>query len=243
MVQTLQATSAEPHRERAFRWFAGIAALTAALLAFANLGLMYWAVGGRLDVVSDPLRLLGVGSTGANLWRWSMIADLFGYYLLLAPIILLLRSRRAGRTDDWSELYSMSLLAYCLIGAIGAAVLASSTPVLIERYAFGTPAGRAVLETVASTQADEIYRGLWNLLEVFVAAFGWIALGLDWRRSHPILAGLSLLAGTGALIDFGGSLFEVEALSLGGLGLYLVGAPLWAAWAGSAALRGSLSAA
>ncbi len=43
------------------------------------------------EAVTNPLAVLASGVRGAALWRWSMVLDMLGYYLLIVPLILFLR--------------------------------------------------------------------------------------------------------------------------------------------------------
>jgi hypothetical protein len=53
------------------------------------------------------------------------------------------------RTGPWSDLFSFSLLAYCLAGPIGAAMLEMAVPPLMNAYAgASSPAAKQILEAV-----------------------------------------------------------------------------------------------
>ncbi len=78
--------------DRSFQRMAAIAAIVSLPLAAGNLIAMLATVHFNLDGMTDPLVLLHAGKAAAPLWRWSMILDIFGYYLPIVPLILLLRS-------------------------------------------------------------------------------------------------------------------------------------------------------
>src|ERR1700682_2607994 len=42
----------------------------------------------RPGALSDPGSLISIGRDGASLFRWGMMLDVFGYYVLLAPLAL-----------------------------------------------------------------------------------------------------------------------------------------------------------
>jgi len=225
------------HDEVTFRRAAALAAIASAPLAAGNLLAMLWAARLNLDALSDPSVLLRIGEAGAGLWRWSMVLDLFGYYLLIVPLLLFLRTWLRPRSPNWIDLFVLCLLAYCLIGAIGAAMLATATPPLIEAYPAAAPPTRAILEAVAGALSDSVYRGLWNLLEECLAGIGWLGLGLVLISGRRRLGMATVLLGAACLVDSLGSILRSEAISMAGLAPYLVLAPLWAAWMGVVLLR------
>ena len=63
-----------------------------------------------------------------------MVLDIFGYYLPIVPLVLLVRSSLLDRSPNWVDLFALCLLAYCFIGAIGGAELATALPTLIREY-------------------------------------------------------------------------------------------------------------
>ena len=75
--------------DRSFPRMAAIAAMASLPLAAGNLIAMLATVHFNLNGMTDPLVLLHAGKAAAPLWRWSMVLDIFGYYLLIVPLILL----------------------------------------------------------------------------------------------------------------------------------------------------------
>jgi hypothetical protein len=227
--------------DRSFQLMAGIAAVVSLPLAAGNLIAMLATVHFNLNGMTDPLVLLHAGSSAAPLWRWSMVLDIFGYYLPIVPLILLLRRSLHDRSPNWVDLFALSLLAYCFIGAIGGAQLATALPTVIREYATAAPSHRMGLETVFTGYTDGIYRGLWNLLEEFLAGVGWLGIGLILRSDRPRLGTLTILLGAACLIDSFGTAINVDLVSSIGLTIYLVLAPVWACWIGLGLLRGTES--
>jgi hypothetical protein len=220
-----------------FRRAAAAAAILSLPLAAGNLITTLHAVDCNLDAFSNPLILLHAGAAGADWWRWSMILDLFGYYLLIVPLILFLRRWLRPRHPDRIDLFSLCLLAYSLIGAIGATMLATVTPPIIASYAGATPSQRAILEALSNSWSDAVYRGLWNLLEEFLAGVGWLGLGLCLRGRLRGPGWASILLGAACLTDSIASALRLDTLAMAGLAVYLVLAPVWACWTGVSLLR------
>jgi len=223
-------------RDRSFTRLAAIAAIVSAPLAAGNLAAMLAAVHFDLSGITNPLVLLHAGQAAASLWRWSMVLDIFGYYLLIVPLVLLLRTSLRYRSRSWADLFSFSLLAYCLIGAAGGAMLATALPSLIRDYA-AVPAHRVALQTVFAGYTDGLYRGLWNLLEEFLAGVGWIGVGAALHQRYRWLGLMSIILGAACLVDSAGTALNIDAMASAGLTAYLVLAPVWACWLGARLLR------
>jgi hypothetical protein len=223
---------------RSFARLAAIAAIGSLPLAVGNLLAMLATVRFDLSGMTNPLVLLHAGAAAAPLWRWSMILDIFGYYLPIVPLILVLRSSLRHHGPDWIDFFALCLLAYCFIGAIGGAMLATALPTLIREYA-GTTNGfhQASLQTVFTGYTDAIYRGLWNLLEEFLAGVGWIGFGLVLRTERRRLGLTTIILGLSCLVDSLGTALNSDVIASAGLTVYLVLAPVWACWIGVGLLR------
>ena len=224
--------------DRSFSRMAAIAAIASLPLAVGNLLAMLATVHFNLNGMSDPLVLLHAGWAASSLWRWSMILDIFGYYLPIVPLVLLLRSSHRRQSPNWIDLFALCLLAYCLLGAIGGAMLATALPTLIREYASASSASHQVsLQTVFTGYTDGIYRGLWNLLEEFLAGVGWIGFGLVLRTERRRLGLVTIVLGVACLVDSSGTALNTDVIASTGLTVYLVLAPVWACWMGISLLR------
>jgi hypothetical protein len=224
--------------DRSFARMAAVAAIASLPLAAGNLLAMLATVHFNLSGMTNPLVLLHAGTAAAPLWRWSMILDIVGYYLPIVPLILLLRGSLRQHSPNWIDLFALCLLAYCLIGAIGGALLATALPTLIREYAQATNGSHQVsLQTVFTGYTDGVYRGLWNLLEEFLAGVGWIGFGLVLRTERRSLGPITIMLGLFCLVDSLGTALNSEVIASTGLTVYLVLAPVWACSMGIDLLR------
>jgi hypothetical protein len=223
--------------ERSFRRFAGIAALVSIVPAFASLLVALPAVDWNFDTLADMMLFLKSGERGAALGRWAMVFDLFGYYLMIAPAVIYVGRGLRARSPLWARLFTSSLLAYVLVGAIGAAVLAAALPALMIAHVHAAPAERATIEIVYRAVTDAVYGGLWNLLEEILAGVGWLGFGWMERTRRPWLGHLTIVLGLACLIDGLANAVGAKAIADAGLYAYLVLAPVWAAWVGVNLLR------
>ncbi|HET9921263.1 MAG TPA: hypothetical protein VFQ30_15565 [Ktedonobacteraceae bacterium] len=220
-----------------FQRLAAITSLLATLLALGSIGLLAMVLGINTDPLSNPTFLLETGANGASLFRWGMILDMFGYYLLLAPLAFLLWSRFKPKDMNLTNLSTFCGLAYILIGAIGAATLASISLPLIESYGHASNQQRQIFEVVFSGFLNIVYVGLWNLLESSLSAIWWLGIGLFLRREQPALGLFTTALGIFALLDALGRILNVQIIYTVGLAGVLLLIPIWTLWFGIDLLR------
>jgi hypothetical protein len=225
--------------DRSFSRVAAIAAVVSLPLAAGNLIAMLATVHFNLNGMTNPLVLLHAGTSAAPLWRWSMVLDILGYYLLVVPVILLLHSSLRSRSPQWIDLFALCLLAYCLIGAVGGSMLATALPTLIREFAVAPAGSHSSLQAVFTEYTDGVYRGMWNLLEEFLAGIGWIGFGMILRVDRRRLGLVTIVLGVACVVDSCGTVLNIDAISSIGLGVYLILAPIWASWMGIGVLRAS----
>jgi hypothetical protein len=228
-------TDAVRAADASFRRFAGIVALLSAPLAVASLFAALPAVDYDFDTVTDLMLFLRTGAKGAAAGRWSMLLDMLGYYLLIAPAVICVGQSQVRRAPLWAGFFTRCVLTYVVVGAVGAAVLAAALPALMRAY----PASdnRLMIETVYRSITDAIYGGVWNIFEELVAGVGWLGLGWLLHPRRPRLGKLTILLGLACLVDGVGNIFGLHALADPGLYVYLLLGPAWAVWLGIDLLR------
>lgn len=233
-------TAAEaPCGERSFARMAGVLAIVSLPLAVGNVLAMLATVHFDVSGMTKPLVLLHAGAAAGGLWRASMVLDIAGYYLAIVPLVLLLRSWLRPLAPAWVDLWSWCLLAYCLVGAIGGAELATALPTLMRDYALDA-SRRAPLQAVFTGYTDGVYRGMWNLLEEFLAGVGWMGIGIVLATRHRFLGVLTIVLGAVSVLDSVGTGLNTDVVASTGLSAYLVLAPVWAAVLGLGILRGDI---
>jgi hypothetical protein len=219
-----------------FQRFAAWAAMFSAPLAYASVIVLLIAVDYNFDAFSDLRILLVTGAVGSGFLRWSMWLDMFGYYLLITPLTLVLWRWLKPRDPDRVGLYTLCILAYILIGAIGAAILAAAVPPLIISYA-EDPGHGPIIEVVYFALMNSVYGGLWNVLEEFIAGIGWIGIGSFLRQEHNVIGIITMILGTSCIADSIGVILGLESIASIALNIYLFLAPLWALILGIELLR------
>ncbi len=220
-----------------FQRLAAVTSILATLLALGSIGFQAVVLGINTDPFSNPTSLLGTGANGATLFRWGLILDIFGYYLLLAPLALLVWSRLQSKGRNLITLFTFCGLAYMFIGAIGATTLAAISPPLIEGYGQASAQQRQVYEVVFSGFLNVVYVGLWNLLESSLGGIWWVGIGLLLRREQPALGLFTTALGIFALLDALGRILDIQIIYTVGLAGVLLLIPIWSLWFGIDLLR------
>jgi hypothetical protein len=218
-----------------FQRLTALSVLVAVPLAIASAVLLL-AAGFDLQAVNNPVLMLTIGSSRASLLRWGMILDVFGYYLLLAPLTLYLWSWLKPHSYNLITLYTLCGLAYSLIGAMGAIVLSAVLPPLVNDYAQASPQLRETLQIVFSSFMSAVYLGLWNPLEALMFGIWMMGMGPFVQRERPALGIIMRVLGFFALMDAFGRFVNVDAIFLVGVaGMLLF--PIWLPWIGIDLMR------
>jgi hypothetical protein len=219
--------------KRQFERVAGWTAVAAGLCAVGTSVLLAMVPGADSG---DLGALLYGGSTG--LLRWSMLLDLLGFYLLPAPLALLLWARYRSDELGMAELATLSGIAYMLIGAIGATVLAAVAPGLSAAYASADAPQQASIALVSSALVDGVVGGIWNILEMPLAGIWWLWLGLALWPERRVLGATTLTLGACSFIDGVLTALGLDTIATPFLSAYLFLMPVWALWWGILLLRG-----
>lgn len=184
----------------------------------------------NFDAFANPSLIFNTLS-GARVaqFRWAMITDLWGYYLLFVPAVLLITEHVA---TPWRKMLTVAGVAYALIGAAGAAVLAATGTYFLREFL-----GVGALPQLAARDNfllvyHVVNNGLWNLLEM--GLLGVFLLGVapvirQWSRKLSVL---TILLGLASILDAVGHTLEIVTLSSIGLNTYLALEPVWAIWLG-----------
>ena len=208
-----------------------IISVLAGTIALTSIYLIAAGTGFNMAVFENPSELLGMTTAHAGLLKASMIADMFGYYLLLLPALIYFQRYLESRTA-WSYLISWCGSAYILVGAIGAAILSVTWPVNIVEYPIATLAEQEIIKRNFELLNQLVYGGLWNTLEVVLAAAWWLGIGIAVKKDRPAFGILSIVLAISSLIDGVGNMLGLPAIAAIGLNLYLVLGIAWPVWFG-----------
>ena len=220
-----------------FQQLAGAACLLAGACYVACGAAVAAAVNFNLSMAAFSGTMIAIGPRGGELLRWGMLLDGLGSYLLLAPLALYLWDWLKPERTSLANLYSLCGLAYMLVGAIGAFVLAAALPPLINAYGPASAAQRETLQAVFNTVFTAVYRGLWNPLEVILLGVWLLGVGPWIARTRPALGRFTQLVGLAALLDAAGAVLGLEPVFTLGVSVLLALLPVWIIWWGVDLLR------
>lgn len=215
----------------------GIITLAAALGAIGCLVTMMMAVDFDAAVVENPLLALH-RHVSIPLLKASMLLDLFAYYLLLLPLVFLLRQWAGDHLA--ARVGSFCGTAYVVVGAIGAAVLATAWPAVLLAHQVAAPTAKEALAADFTLLYQIVNDGLWNLLEMLFAAawWGWAgwAFWQKGRRKTSCFSALLALACAGDAVSVMAGTPALQQLSLNAYLLLSIG---WTAVLGMQIMRGA----
>ncbi len=217
--------------DRSFDRVAVITAYLSVPVAFASMVIGLAATQFDLAVIDDPALVLRVGAAAAPSAYWSMICDLFGYYLLLLPCAFALGRRLREGAPAWAQFATACGAGYVVIGASGAAVLAAVWPPLIRAYAAAPASDNEHIRLLFETLTAAVDRGLWNSLELTLAGAWWFVVG-RLLPGRSVFKFVSLAVGLASWVDIAGTIGQVPAAASTGLSIYLILAPVWAGLCG-----------
>ncbi|MES2645520.1 MAG: hypothetical protein V4717_01500 [Bacteroidota bacterium] len=215
-----------------------ILSILAGVLALTSIYLIAAGAGYNMAVFENPSELLGMTTADAGLLKASMIADMFGYYLLLLPALVYFQRYLKTRTS-WSYVISWCGSAYILIGAIGAAILSVTWPAYVVEYPIATVLEQEIIKRNFELLNQLVYGGLWNTLEVVLAAAWWLGIGIAVRKDLPVFGILSIVLAFASIIDGVGNMLGLPNVAALGLNIYLVLGIAWPVWFGASLLYNS----
>ena len=192
------------------------------------------------EAVSEAATFIALGTDAVAPVRWGLWLSMFGSYLLLVPVALLLL--RWLRQDDpvVADLATVAAGFYILLGAAGASVLASTLPDLIQRYAEADAADAAMRAgllndfDLARRIAED---GLQGVVQNVAGAAWFLGMGSLLRRHRPALGAAAIAVGAFLVVNAAGIMVDVEALRFIGLTGNVLLAPAWAIGMGASLLR------
>ena len=192
------------------------------------------------EAVSESATFIALGTDAVAPVRWGLWLSMFGSYLLLVPVALLLL--RWLRQDDpvVADLATVAAGFYILLGAAGASVLASTLPDLIQRYADADTADVAMRAgllndfDLARRIAED---GLQGVVQNVAGAAWFLGMGSLLRRHRPALGAAAMAVGAFLVVNAVGIMVDVEALRTIGLTGNVLLAPAWAIGMGISLLR------
>lgn len=214
-------------RNHSFQRWTGILAIIAGILALLSLVVGLAGVQYDFEIFSDPSSLIAAGADVAQNIQWSFWLNMLGNYLLLIPLALFFYQWLSSENPAYIQLFTASGLIYLLLGAAGAAILASAWPFLMKTYAAAAPATQAGLVVDFQLVSAIAEGGLQGVIQNLAGAIWFLGVGMILRAKQSGLSIFTMGLGLFLLLNMLGNMFNIEALSLLGLTANILLGPLW----------------
>jgi hypothetical protein len=165
-------------------------AVLAVVLEVGSLVFYSAAAGFSTSLTVPPTVLLSSHPNAGPLIEWGSIIDMFGY-LCIAPVVLYLRERHAGAR--LINLYAVAGICLVVIGSIGAVVMATAAPYLIDQYHVASSGGKQSIDLVFTALYRAVVVGMWQTLETIPGAVWLIGTAIairgkaSWAVYFPLL--------------------------------------------------------
>lgn len=203
-----------------YRALVGFVCILSAVLSIACLGVGAIAVDYDLEAFSNP-QLVLYYATHYRAAYWFNILDMFGYYLLVLPLIMYCHQQYKFRTP-WLGTFTVCGVAYVLVGAIGAAALAVTWELLLQLHLTAEGTAKETIEIVFVAITSIVTKGFWNILETLFATVWFAGAGRFLYSENKFLGTLGMITGAGTLLDGAGNITGVNSLAEIGLNIYLL---------------------
>jgi hypothetical protein len=221
----------------AHRRATAVVTIAAGVTSLASLVVGLSGAGFDVEAVSESATFIALGTDAVAPVRWGLWLSMFGSYLLLVPVALLLLRRLRQDDPVVADLATVAAGFYILLGAAGASVLASTLPDLIQRYAGAGAAVRAGLLSDFDLARRIAEDGLQGVVQNVAGAAWFLGVGSLLGRHRPVLGAAAVAVGAFLVVNAAGIMVDVEALRFIGLTGTVLLAPAWAIGMGAWLLR------
>lgn len=219
-----------------FRNTVGWITILSGIVAFISYFLVAASVNFNFDFFSNPIIIFSIPDVHIGMLRWSMIADIFGYYLLLLPALFFIHEWLLGKTA-WRNLITFCGTSYILAGAVGASILAVTWTSFLTKFPISSAEQQETIKLLFDSFSQMVYGGLWNLFDTIVGGVWWIGIGIFIKREKLFLGWFTISVGVLSLLDGFGNILEINAIAETALNLFLILAPTWAIFLGISILN------
>ncbi|HUR78885.1 MAG TPA: hypothetical protein VMZ22_13130 [Acidimicrobiales bacterium] len=212
---------------RGRRAFAAVGFAAAAIqLASGVMGDLARSDHGHL--VADSALIVRLGTDHVALFRWSSLLDLFGFYLLMVPLAVYLRSRFRATHPMTADVGLVAAVIFGGVGATGAAIWVSATP-LISEYAHAAPADRPYLAAIFGAM---IHAGaaLWHFVEGPAGAVWFASVAISARLRWRGFALYSAILAVAIALGSVGTMVAPDATSSAPTTLIFLPIVVWPVW-------------
>ncbi|MBC9251164.1 hypothetical protein A9179_12840 [Pseudomonas alcaligenes] len=162
--------------------FTAYAAILGAIFAYTTITLSMMVTGDDTSMILSGAKVLSLPDEIRELYRWSMLTDIFGFYL---PSLVVGGYLWHVFRNEAGALGSIAVLAigfYATVGIIGAATQQAVVTPLAQLYGQGDASIKAAAEVTWTTIAYAVQYGLW-WSEGLVVLFWGLVVGGQLKRA------------------------------------------------------------
>lgn len=136
-------------------------AILGAVFAWLNVALSLSVTGQDTGMILHGATMLALPTDTRDLFRWSMLADILGFYLAVLVIGGYLWHRFRDEAGALGDMAALAILFYVLVGAGGAAMQQAVLNPLAHLHAGGDDTVKAATEAAWTAMAYAVQNGLW----------------------------------------------------------------------------------
>ena len=210
-----------------FQKLTSITTISSGVLSILSLVIGLYSVNFNFETLSDASALIASGADTANKIKWSYLLNMVGNYLLLLPLILLLKDWLIKKNKIYITLFTFSGLMYVLLGAIGSSIFAASWPSLIIAYQTASDTQKEILTSNMQLVTYIAGEGLHGSLQNIFGAVWFLGVGAMLNKYRKKISSSMLVLGAFLIINTIGNITTIEVLSMIGLSFTLLLSPFW----------------
>lgn len=141
--------------------FTGWVAIFGGIVAFLFVILSFALFGEDFGMSLHGASMLGMPSELRDLYRWTMLLDILGFYLPVLVIAGYLWNLFRNEAGAWGDMAALAIAVYVVLGVSGAAMQLAVLNPLAHLHHGGDAATRVATETVWAGLAYASQKGLW----------------------------------------------------------------------------------
>lgn len=143
------------------RRFVGWLAVTGAVLGWGMAVLYAAAANFDVEALERPVAMLGFSPGSQNLYRLSMWADILGWYVPFLAVGGYLWGRMRQRVGVLADIALTGIVAYAILGIVGAGMLTLTLAPLAGLHAGNDPVAKTAAEAIWPTLQNAA-QGIWG---------------------------------------------------------------------------------
>jgi len=217
------------------RRLVGWLAVFGAVLAWSMAALVGAAAGFDFEVLERPASMLAFTAESQDLYRLSMWADILGWYVPFLAVGGYLWKRMRQKKGASADIALAGLIAYAILGIVGAGMLNLTLAPLAALHAGSDPGSRVAAEAIWIT-LQSAAQGIWNAEAPVFLLWGTVAASLlraeKWGFGRLLTFDLFLF-GSEFIFNLSGRRDLGEAVQMATLVIH----PLWLFLFGTSLLR------